>query len=340
MHAHAHVSRRPATDFGEWGDRLHCFGLDFRDLAELERFCAHVKRTFTRLDIIINNACQTIRRPAQYYEHLLVKERADPSERAPAVKALLENNTAFCTASAGHAALLGDEGTHAGGSTVASGSKGLPGVRVEILEEDDGEVVYDESKMPGVEGAAHSGGVGAAAASAVLATPSARAPAPAAHEDLCGDKAARVSGAKGLLGEDKGGDKGCESGGGRGNGKGIAEGQVLSGGVRRGGGAAEMSQLVVLEEDLKRDKAAFPAHERCVSCPPPRPVFWTFSHSTVLRGCTVWCASTTGSADDDTELLKAIIYPTESSDSENHSSCLKHPRSAVCRRCPPLRACA
>ena len=44
------------SDFGEWRDRLHCFGLDFRDLAELERFCAYMKSSFTRLDIIINNA--------------------------------------------------------------------------------------------------------------------------------------------------------------------------------------------------------------------------------------------------------------------------------------------
>jgi hypothetical protein len=46
------------SDFQEWRDQLHCFGLDFRDLSELERFCAFLKRSFARLDIIINNACQ------------------------------------------------------------------------------------------------------------------------------------------------------------------------------------------------------------------------------------------------------------------------------------------
>ena len=34
-------------------------------------------RRFPRLDILINNACQTIRRPAQYYRHLLPDELCD-----------------------------------------------------------------------------------------------------------------------------------------------------------------------------------------------------------------------------------------------------------------------
>jgi hypothetical protein len=35
------------------------------------------------------------------------------------------------------------------------------------------------------------------------------------------------------------------------------------------GGAAEMSQLVVLEEDLERDRASFPALKRFVAYLPP-----------------------------------------------------------------------
>ncbi len=54
------------SDFQEWRDRLHCFGLDFRDLSELERFCAFLKRSFARLDIIINNACQVFTKKTHF----------------------------------------------------------------------------------------------------------------------------------------------------------------------------------------------------------------------------------------------------------------------------------
>ena len=40
--------------------------------------CAHLCATLPRLDIIVNNACQTIRRPPAYYAHLLEAEDAPP----------------------------------------------------------------------------------------------------------------------------------------------------------------------------------------------------------------------------------------------------------------------
>ncbi len=50
------------------------FGLDFRDISRLEGFCLFVEQTYDRLDILINNACQTVRRPPAYYSHLVEKE--------------------------------------------------------------------------------------------------------------------------------------------------------------------------------------------------------------------------------------------------------------------------
>jgi NAD(P)-dependent dehydrogenase (short-subunit alcohol dehydrogenase family) len=63
-------------DFTEWGDRLEVFGLDLRHTPSVEAFCAHVSATRTRLDAIINNACQTVRRPAAFYEHMMDVETA------------------------------------------------------------------------------------------------------------------------------------------------------------------------------------------------------------------------------------------------------------------------
>ena len=63
-------------DFEQWKERLHLHAVDLRDISELEAFCAFLTATLPRLDIIVNNACQTIRRPASYYSHLLPAETA------------------------------------------------------------------------------------------------------------------------------------------------------------------------------------------------------------------------------------------------------------------------
>jgi NAD(P)-dependent dehydrogenase (short-subunit alcohol dehydrogenase family) len=75
-------------DFDEWGHRLEVFGLDLRHTPSVEAFCTHLSTTRDRLDFIVNNACQTVRRPAEFYRHMLDGERK--AERAPAeVRALL-----------------------------------------------------------------------------------------------------------------------------------------------------------------------------------------------------------------------------------------------------------
>jgi NAD(P)-dependent dehydrogenase (short-subunit alcohol dehydrogenase family) len=62
-------------DFGDWADRLEIFGLDLRHTPSVEAFC----RDFSarpRLDFIVNNACQTVRRPPAFYEHMMGEETA------------------------------------------------------------------------------------------------------------------------------------------------------------------------------------------------------------------------------------------------------------------------
>ncbi len=63
-------------DFDEWGDRLEIFGLDLRHTPSVEAFCHHLLSTRERLDYIVNNACQTVRRPPGFYEHMLDAEQA------------------------------------------------------------------------------------------------------------------------------------------------------------------------------------------------------------------------------------------------------------------------
>lgn len=53
------------ADAPTWSHRLHIVGADFRDLKGLEAMCEALPKLVGRLDIIINNACQTVRRPPQ-----------------------------------------------------------------------------------------------------------------------------------------------------------------------------------------------------------------------------------------------------------------------------------
>ncbi len=53
---------------------MFVIGIDLRDIPRVERFCAFFLARFSRLDILINNACQTVRRPTSYYAALARNE--------------------------------------------------------------------------------------------------------------------------------------------------------------------------------------------------------------------------------------------------------------------------
>jgi NAD(P)-dependent dehydrogenase (short-subunit alcohol dehydrogenase family) len=63
-------------DFAEWGHRLEIFGLDLRHTPSVEAFCRELLATRDRLDFIVNNACQTVRRPPEFYQHMMASETA------------------------------------------------------------------------------------------------------------------------------------------------------------------------------------------------------------------------------------------------------------------------
>ncbi len=83
----ARYSREP--DFEQWGHRLEIFGLDLRHTPSVEAFCAHLLATRSRLDFIVNNACQTVRRPPDFYAHMMGQETAALREAPEAVRRLL-----------------------------------------------------------------------------------------------------------------------------------------------------------------------------------------------------------------------------------------------------------
>ncbi len=76
-------------DFVDWKDRLELFGLDLRHTPSVEAFCHELIATHDRLDFIINNACQTVRRPPEFYAHMMEGETVPLHTLAPDARKLL-----------------------------------------------------------------------------------------------------------------------------------------------------------------------------------------------------------------------------------------------------------
>lgn len=77
------------TDFQEWGDRLQIYGLDLRHTPSVEIFASYVEQQYERLDILINNAAQTVRRPPGFYAHLMANENLGFNALSENAKSLL-----------------------------------------------------------------------------------------------------------------------------------------------------------------------------------------------------------------------------------------------------------
>ena len=85
-------------DFSSFGGRLQIFGLDLRHTPSVELFTRFLTERLPRLDYIVNNACQTVRRPAGFFRHLLEAEAA-PREALPAEwRSVLAAHGELCSA--------------------------------------------------------------------------------------------------------------------------------------------------------------------------------------------------------------------------------------------------
>ena len=76
-------------DSEAWLSHLQVHGIDLRHTPSVEAFADHLVATLPRLDFILNNACQTVRRPPGFYSHLMAAERT-LAEGRPETARLLE----------------------------------------------------------------------------------------------------------------------------------------------------------------------------------------------------------------------------------------------------------
>jgi len=85
------AARRYASepDFADWSGRLRIHGLDLRHSPSVEIFCSQLDRELERLDLLVNNACQTVRRPPGFFEHLLDFEERPIEDLPEALRPLV-----------------------------------------------------------------------------------------------------------------------------------------------------------------------------------------------------------------------------------------------------------
>jgi NAD(P)-dependent dehydrogenase (short-subunit alcohol dehydrogenase family) len=76
-------------DAADWLSRLQIFGLDLRHTPSVDALAKHLTTTLPRLDFILHNACQTVRRPPGFYSHLMATEDAPTSSLPCAERRLL-----------------------------------------------------------------------------------------------------------------------------------------------------------------------------------------------------------------------------------------------------------
>jgi NAD(P)-dependent dehydrogenase (short-subunit alcohol dehydrogenase family) len=79
-------------DYDVWCSRLHIHGLDLRHTPSVELFCSYIEETYDRLDILINNAAQTVRRPPGFYSHMMEMENLPIHEHSADVQKLLASH--------------------------------------------------------------------------------------------------------------------------------------------------------------------------------------------------------------------------------------------------------
>jgi NAD(P)-dependent dehydrogenase (short-subunit alcohol dehydrogenase family) len=102
--AAARYAREP--DFAAWGERLQIWGLDLRHTPSVDALARHLCTTLPRLDFVIHNACQTVRRPPGFYGHLMEQEQAPLSSLSPAVRRVLSAAEDFRTSAQGAPGVL------------------------------------------------------------------------------------------------------------------------------------------------------------------------------------------------------------------------------------------
>jgi NAD(P)-dependent dehydrogenase (short-subunit alcohol dehydrogenase family) len=92
------AAERYATepDYAAFRDRLQVHGLDLRHTPSVELFARFLAERLPRLDYLLNNACQTVRRPAGFFRHLVARELEAPAALPESLRRPLAQHAELC----------------------------------------------------------------------------------------------------------------------------------------------------------------------------------------------------------------------------------------------------
>jgi NAD(P)-dependent dehydrogenase (short-subunit alcohol dehydrogenase family) len=96
-------------DFSEWGHRLEIHGVDLRHTPSVEALCSQLLAEHDRLDFLVNNACQTVRRPPAFYEHMMQLELSGSDDPSLSLVASQRSASTGSSASLSQVALLEED---------------------------------------------------------------------------------------------------------------------------------------------------------------------------------------------------------------------------------------
>ncbi len=144
-------------DFAQWGHRLEVHGLDLRHSPSVELFARWLSRRLPRLDLLINNAAQTVRRPVGFFSHLMNLEESPLGKLSEGAQQVLQGRQE-CLAAMGVLPQLGSGAApdvtglanwhvnHGAGAGVASSAR-LSQVRYTYEDAAYGMEVFPEGKL-------------------------------------------------------------------------------------------------------------------------------------------------------------------------------------------------
>ncbi len=143
-------------DFKDWGHRLEVHGLDLRHSPSVELFARWLSRRLPRLDLLINNAAQTVRRPVGFFSHLMSLEE-QPFNQLPEGAQLILQGRQECLGAMGVIPQLAAGGpdvtglsnwhvSHGAGAGVAASAR-LSQVRYTYEDATYGMEVFPEGKL-------------------------------------------------------------------------------------------------------------------------------------------------------------------------------------------------
>ncbi len=118
------------ADFGKWSDRLQVHGLDLRHCPSVELFARFLTQTEQRLDFLINNAAQTVRRPPGFYAHMLELEAKANHDMPRELHSVLAGHEACKEALAIAGPNDGEPDTMVVGGGLLQTRDGLPGIGI------------------------------------------------------------------------------------------------------------------------------------------------------------------------------------------------------------------